>query len=255
MKILFHILRTTKEETIPYMQSFLLDVCDENATVATALTAINENTGALTDLNGRPVSRITWECSCLQKKCGACAMVINGRPQLACAVRLRDLKKGKRMAAGSKNGEGIREVTLKPLSKFPVVEDLMVDRSILRENLKQMEAWFADGTIGEPADQEMAYEASRCLQCGCCLEVCPNFYAKGDFGGMAAFVPVARLLSEMKEEERGKLGAAYRKHIYEGCGKSLACRNVCPAGIDIDGLLVNSNAMSIWKRKLRVKKE
>ena len=43
------------------------------------------------------------------------------------------------------------------------------------------------------------------------------------------------------------LVAAYKKHIYEGCGKSLACRNICPANIDMDRLLVNSNAITLWK--------
>ena len=49
-------------------------------------------------------------------------------------------------------------------------------------------------------------------------------------------------------EERRKL---YNKYIFEGCGKSLACRNICPAGLDIDRLLARSNAVSLWKRLVR----
>lgn len=236
MEIRFNILRTRRTEKTQYMQNIIYEIEDDNATVATALTLMNEEK-ELKDIDGNPVLPIVWECSCLQKKCGACAMVINGSPALACSVRLRELKKP--------------EVTLKPLMKFPVVEDLMVDRSILFKNLAAMRIWLEDEARTEPVDSDMAYEGSRCLQCGCCLEVCPNFYPEGSFFGMASFVPTARLISEMKKEQREKIYSEYRKHVYEGCGKSLACRNICPAGIDIEGLLVRSNAMAIWKRGRR----
>lgn len=234
MDIRFNILRTDRSEHTQYMQRIIYTTEDENDTVAAALTRMNEAEG-LKDVDGKEVKPIAWECSCLQKKCGACAMVINDRPALACSVRLSELKKP--------------EVTLKPLSKFPVVEDLMVDRSILYENLNEMGTWLEGEAIREPVDYDMAYEGSRCLQCGCCLEVCPNFYPGGVFFGMAAFTPTVRLIAEMEEEQRKEVYAEYKKHIYNGCGKSLACRDICPAGIDIDGLLVNSNAMAIWKRR------
>lgn len=236
MEIKFNIFRTNRQDHSRYVQKIRFEIEDENATVATALTKINE-TQNLRDEDENEVMPIVWECNCLQKKCGACAMVINGRPALACSVKLRDVKKG--------------QITLEPLRKFPVIEDLMVDRSILYENLKQMQVWLKEAARKESIDYDMAYEGSRCLQCGCCLEVCPNFYAEGTFSGMAAFIPTARLLSEMKEDQRKEIYATYRRHIYEGCGKSLACRNICPAGIDIDRLLVKSNAMAIWKRGKR----
>ena len=47
-----------------------------------------------------------------------------------------------------------------------------------------------------------------------------------------------------------ELRKKYQKHVYGGCGKSLACRNICPAGIDIERLLVNSNAVSLWRTLL-----
>ena len=62
-------------------------------------------------------------------------------------------------------------------------------------------------------------------------------------------IPTARLLTALPESQKKELFKTYKKHIYEGCGKSLACRDVCPAGIEIDKLLVNSNAVAVWKRK------
>lgn len=236
MNIRFNILRTNRGEQTQYMQSILYTMEDAGATVATALSQMNE-AEELKDIDGKAVvTPVVWECSCLQKKCGACAMVINGRPALACSVRLRDLKKP--------------EVTLKPLSKFPVVEDLMVDRSILYKNLEEIRVWLEGEALAEPVDYDMAYEGSRCLQCGCCLEICPNFYAGGEFFGMAAMIPTGRLLSDMNEEQRSTIYAQYKKHIFHGCGKSLACHNICPAEIDIDKMLVGSNAIAIWKHRI-----
>ena len=200
---------------------------DPAETVANALTRINE------ELEKTEESPIRWECSCLQKKCGACAMVINGRPGLACDARLNEY------------GETIR---LEPLKKFPLVADLTVDRSVLHENLKALGAWLSDPAAVRGETWELSYESSRCLQCGCCLEVCPNFAPGGAFAGTAAAVPLARLLSELPAERLAELSKTYRTHFYNGCGKSLACRRICPAGIDVDRVLAASNAVAVWKR-------
>ncbi len=236
MKIRLDILRRESGETEPYLQSIMFETEDENATVATALSEINKSEG-IRDLNGKRVKPIRWECSCLQKKCGACAMVINSHPQLACNARLKDCEK---------NGC----IKIEPLRKFPVVQDLVVDRSVMFENLRLMNVWFNEQTKADEGSAEISYEASRCLQCGCCLEVCPNFYAGSEFFGTSAMVPITRIISELPEAQKKEILKAYREHGYSGCGKSLACRNVCPAGIDIDRLLVNSNAAAVWRRKI-----
>ncbi|MBR1747352.1 MAG: succinate dehydrogenase [Clostridia bacterium] len=216
----------------PFFQTFDYEPEPED-TVATALTRLNA-TEDLTDETGAPATPIAWECSCLQKKCGACAMIINGRPRLACDARLSEL--GKR-------------ITLKPLGKFPVVKDLIVDREILRANLKTLNLWLSKDAQLPEKKTDLAYTAGRCLQCGCCLEVCPNFYPGGTFFGTSVVPVTTRVLTETDKESRSAIAKAYDKHYYEGCGKSLACVNVCPIGRDVQKLLVNSNAMAIWKRK------
>ncbi|MBR3326367.1 MAG: hypothetical protein IKG22_03490 [Atopobiaceae bacterium] len=233
MRKQMRILRRRSTEQEPYWQTFLFETADEEATVATALRELNERE-TLLDVAGNVAEAIRWENSCLQKKCGACAMVINGMPKLACATRLAELKR--------------EVVSLEPLRKFPVVADLLVDRGVLMQNLKDAQAWLEHDAVLEDRRWSMAYEASRCLQCGLCLEACPNFCAEGPFGGMAAMVPMARLLSQAPGEQRAQLATSYRDVVFGGCGKSLACRAVCPAGIDIDGLLARSNAAALWHR-------
>ena len=223
------ILRRRSAEDAPYLQCFDYEPRSGAETVATALTRLNETLP----------EPIRWECSCLQKKCGACAMVVDGRPALACDARLK----------GKKN-----TVRIEPLRKFPVVADLIVDRSALFEALRALRLWFEADAAKEETASETGYEASRCLQCGCCLEVCPNYAPGGVFAGMAAAVPAARLLAACSPAELTALSEAYNRRFYAGCGKSLACRNVCPAGIDVERLLVNSNAIAVWKRLLRRKR-
>ena len=125
----------------------------------------------------------------------------------------------------------------------------------MRDNLTNMKIWFNSQTKADETVSDIMYESSRCLQCGCCLEVCPNFYVGSEFTGMAAAVPTARIISAVPEEQKKEIRTEYKKHIYNGCGKSLACRDVCPAGIDIDKLLVRSNAAAIWGRKIGGKKK
>ena len=229
MKILFEITRQKCASAEPYVQSVTVDTDDTS--VAQALDIING--GELTD------DPVAWDCSCRQKKCGACAMLINGRPRLACDTRLSEFPGGK--------------IKLAPLRKFPVVRDLMVDRSIIYENLKTLGSWL-EGDAGSDTSGS-AYDASRCLQCGCCLEVCPNFFAGSDFFGTSALAPASRLIAEAGENDRNRLYEAYSRHFYSGCGKSLACRDICPAGIDTERMLLNSNAAAIWKRIFRKRKK
>ena len=231
MKYTLEIHRCSRGEKRRYVQIFSYTTENDSETIATVLT--NLNAQPLVDISGNSAAPIVWQCSCLQKKCGACAMVINGKPGLACARKL------------SECGSTVR---LEPLRKFPVVEDLMVDRSIMQENLRMMKLWFESSAVHTEKNTDIGYEASRCLQCGCCLEVCPNFASGGEFTGMAAAVPMTRLLSELTGEQKKEASRLYDRHVYEGCGKSLACRSICPAKIDTDRMLVNSNAIAVWKK-------
>lgn len=233
IRIQLDITRQAGPQEEPYVQGIVYETEDANESVASALASINE--GGYHDVGGRLVNPIAWENSCLQKKCGACAMVIDGRPALACGTLLRDHR-------------GSGPMTVEPLSKFPVVADLQVDRSILFQNLRIFGMWEDAAAQLDQRRFSTAYEASRCLQCGCCLEVCPNFAPGEEFFGAAGFVPASRLLSTLPKEERARVRKAYLEHEYSGCGKSLACMDICPAQIDIESLLARSSAATLFNR-------
>ena len=118
----------------------------------------------LTDVKGEVAFPIAWECGCEQKKCGACAMVINDVPRLACSAFLGEI--------GNNN-----QIILEPLSKFPIVEDLIVDRSSMFIVLKNLKLWLEEEANISQWSHEAQYPSSRCIMCGCCLEICPNYKA------------------------------------------------------------------------------
>mgnify|MGYP002756640904 CR=1 FL=1 len=113
-----------------------------------------------------------------------------------------------------------------------------MDRSILYNNLKDIKNYLDNEISLTDKNTDTAYEASRCLMCGCCLEVCPNFYVGGDFYGAASFVPATRLITGSEKGENKGLKKEYNEHI-------------CPAGIDMDKMLSKSNAVAVWKRLMK----
>src|SRR5260370_1720480 len=116
---------------------------------------------------GKKTTPVSYDSNCLEEVCGSCAMLINGKARMACSALVDQLE---------------QPIRIEPLSKFPVVRDLSVDRQFMFESLKRVKAWIPiDGTynLGEgpriaPQVQEKAYPLSRCITCGNCLEVCPH---------------------------------------------------------------------------------
>lgn len=172
----------------------------------------------------------------MEARCGACAMVVNGRPCLACDTFPVQ--------------EGCTEVTVEPLGTFPVVRDLIVDRGAVFENLKRLGAWLSDEADPRAKGRELRTEANGCLACGCCLEACPNFSLGGSFtGAMAAAAAYGPLSAEPRgSEHRSAVRKQHLKGFYEGCGKSLACEDVCPAKLPLQELISRSNAAALWRR-------
>jgi succinate dehydrogenase / fumarate reductase iron-sulfur subunit len=155
-------------------------------------------------------------------------MLINGKARMACSALMDNLEK---------------PVRLEPLSKFPVVRDLAVDRSVLFENLKAVKAWVPiDGTYDLGAgprmtmeEQEAAYPLSRCISCCCCMEVCPQFNEHTSFVGAAAISQV-RLFNThptgaaLKHE---RLTALMGEGGIQECGYAQNCVEACPKDIPL----------------------
>ena len=181
--------------------------------------------------DGKRVAPVVWEAVCLEEVCGSCTMLVNGKVRQACTALIDQIAPG---------GE---TVTLQPMSKFPLVRDLVVDRSRMFADLKKVKAWVdLDGTheLGagprqSEENQEEAYPLSRCMTCGCCLEACPQIHDGSSFLGPAAINQV-RL---MNLHPSGKMHAAERLETIMGeggiaeCGKAQNCVEACPKEIPL----------------------
>ena len=215
------ILRRVSPQTESYWETFDADVSGDTS-VAGLLDYLNYNDDVV-DETGRKTTRIGWECSCLQGVCGACAMVINGSPSLACETFVKDLK-GK-------------EITIRPLRKFPVIHDLIVDRSIIEENLKNANVYIGEykpaGYESEKKrerEHDHQYAVAKCLKCGLCLEVCPNYSGGKKFYG-AIFANDCYLVASRNSEKAAEVKEYYGKRFGSGCSKALSCMDVCPMKI------------------------
>ena len=196
-----------------YWQTFLYEG-PKDVSVASVIDTLNYRDD-ITDIDGNRVPRISWECSCLQGMCGGCAMVINGRPALACETFLTDM------------GE---EVTLAPLSKFPVLSDLVVDRTVIQETLLAGNDYIGEYRPSPEKEYDHQYAAAKCLKCGLCLEVCPNYTNGKTFYG-AAFANDCYLIATRSDRWNDGIRGEYVSHFAAGCSKSLSCVEVCPMQI------------------------
>ena len=175
---------------------------------------------------GQESTAIAYDANCLEEICGSCAMRINGKAMMACSALVDKL-------LGSDD-----TITLAPLSKFPVVRDLAVDRSVLFENLKKVKAWVPiDGSyeLGPgprqfPQIQEQRYPLSNCISCTICMEVCPQFNEATGFVG-AATIAQAKLFNM---DPAGSVLKADRLRALAGdggvqeCGFAQNCVQACP---------------------------
>jgi len=182
---------------------------------------------------GKQTTPIAWEQGCLEEVCGSCSMLINGKPRQACTALIAKLMK-----------EHGPIITLAPFTKFPLVRDLVVDRTTMFEALKKVKAWVSvdgswdtkeNGPKIAPEVQEALYVLSTCMTCGCCSESCPQVNEKSSYMGPAA-MSQARLFNAHPTgalEKSDRLRATLAEDGIAGCGNAQNCARVCPKNIPL----------------------
>ncbi len=186
--------------------------------------------------DGQRVPPVAWDCNCLEEVCGACTMIINGRVRQACSALVDDLLQD--------NPEAIR---LEPMTKFPVVRDLVVNRGRMFNDLKRIRGWIpVDGYYDmgapsqlAPAIQEERYPLSRCMTCGCCLEACPQVNEDSPFIGPASVAQVMLFNLHPTGRNNGdeRLDVMIDKGGIQDCGNAQNCVKVCPKGVPLTDAL------------------
>ncbi len=192
--------------------------------------------------DGKSTTPIAYDSNCLEEICGSCAMLINGKAKMACSALVDNLE---------------QPIRLEPLSKFPVVRDLSVDRSVLFENLKRVKAWVpVDGTydLGSgprilPQQQEESYPLSNCISCTICMEVCPQFNESTGFVGAATIAQV-KLFNENptgKVLKEDRLRALMGDGGIADCAYAQNCVNACPKGLPLTRAISDVSRDVIWQ--------
>ncbi len=201
-------------ESAPRMQDYLLEETPR-MTLFTALTWIREQLDP----------SLQFDFVCRSATCGSCAMLVNGRPRLACRTRTEDLP---------------GHITLLPLPFFRLIGDLSVDTGSWFAAMGQrVESWIHTVREFDPEaeeermtnDQALAiYEIDRCIECGCCLAACATVQMRPEFIGAAGMLRIARFLVDPRDQRSDAdffevLGTD--EGVF-GCVGLLGCEDYCP---------------------------
>ncbi len=228
----FIIERQKDPNSAPYKEEFLIPY-RPNLNVISVLMYIRENP---VTKDGKKTTPVAWDCACLEEVCGACSMVINGKPRQSCTALIDKLP---------------QPITLAPMRTFPVIRDLQVNRDRMFDALKQVKAWIPiDGTYDlgpgprmASDKQKWAYKLSTCMTCGVCLEACPNVNKKSNFIGPAPIQQVrlfnAHPTGALNKAER--LNAIMQDGGIQDCGNSQNCVQACPKEIPLTTSLAALN--------------
>lgn len=193
-------------------------------------------------VEGESVSPPVWEAACLEEVCGSCTMLVNGTVRQSCTALVADV---------AERTGGDYALTLEPMTKFPLVRDLVVDRSSMFENLVKVKGWVPiDGSfdrgMAPPQDDEVRrfrYELSRCMTCGCCLEACPQVNERSRFVGPAAIGQA--LLFNLHPVGQSLAGERLDFLTGEGgitnCGNAQNCVKVCPKQVPLTQAIAEMN--------------
>jgi fumarate reductase iron-sulfur subunit len=201
--------------TVPHWQTYELDDA-AGMTLFIALSEIREKLDP----------SLQFDFVCRAGICGSCAMLINGRPGLACRTLTQNLD---------------AEFTLAPLPVFELIGDLSVNTGKwMRGMSERLQSWVHQQESNpdltrlearmEPALAEQIYELDRCIECGCCVAACGTARMREDFVGAVGLNKIARFRLDPRDTRSDE---DYYELVGDddgvfGCMSLLGCHDVCP---------------------------
>ena len=198
----------------PHMDSFTLQEAD----AMTLFIALNE-------IRETQDPSLQFDFVCRAGICGSCAMLVNGRPTLACRTLTKELPD---------------TITLMPLPGFELIGDLSVNTGKwMRGMAERVQSWVHGQEerdidqmeeVMEPELAEKIYELERCIECGCCIAACGTAQMRPDFMGAVAINQIARFRLDPRDQRSDQdfyqvLG---NEDGVFGCMTLLGCEDMCP---------------------------
>jgi fumarate reductase iron-sulfur subunit len=209
-----------KPSVPPHLQRYDL----EEAVGMTLFIALNE-------IREKQDPSLQFDFVCRAGICGSCAMVINGRPTLACRTLTKNLG---------------TEITLAPLPFFELLGDLSVNTGKwMRGMSERLRGWLhmKDPNpdlrrMEERMDPDVAdkiYELDRCIECGCCVAACGTARMREDFVGAVGLNRVARFRLDPRDarSDQDYYDVIGDDNGVFGCMSLLACHDVCPKDLPL----------------------
>jgi succinate dehydrogenase / fumarate reductase iron-sulfur subunit len=180
---------------------------------------------------------IAFDHDCREGICGMCSLFINGRPHgpksaiTACQLHMRNFTDGETIVVEPWRAKA-----------FPVVKDLIVDRSAF-DRIMQAGGFISANTGGAPdanaipiskMTAEEAMDAAACIGCGACVAACKNSSAMLFVGAKVAHL--GRLPQGDAEREKRVLAMVEQmeKEGFGACTNTEACSAECPKEISMD---------------------
>ncbi len=175
---------------------------------------------------------LSFRYSCRMGICGSCAMVIDGKPSLACETKISDL---------NVTGKGI---DVRAMQGHPLLKGLVTDFDDFFQKHKEVFPWIIRHNISDKYDDTEAYHQTdkqinkflpfaECIKCGLCIDACPVANTNKDFMGPQALSQAYRYIADSKDQ-----GRKYRVEALDtldgawGCEFSGSCSKVCPKSVD-----------------------
>jgi succinate dehydrogenase / fumarate reductase iron-sulfur subunit len=190
-------------------------------------------------LQGRGEEPIAFDHDCREGICGACSLVINGQvhgpdPETTtCQLHMRRFR----------DGETIHVEPFRARA-FPVVRDLVVDRSAFDRIMAaggfvSVHTGSAPEANGLPVSRdtaELAMDAAACIGCGACVAACPNAAAMLFVGAKVSHLGLLPQGDPEREKRVVAMVEAMDAEGFGNCTNHYECMGACPKGIDVENI-------------------
>ncbi len=234
MKLLLKIWRQKNANDKGQMVDYPIDGIEEDMSFLEMLDVLNEQ------LINKGEEPVVFDHDCREGICGMCSLQINGEPHgpdrkvTTCQLHMRMFNDGD-------------TITIEPFraAAFPVVKDLMVDRSAF-DRIQHAGGYISVNTSGNTIDANAipvnkqnaddAFNAATCIGCGACVAACKNASA---MLFTSAKVSQYALLPQGQIEATDRVQAMVAQMDAEGfgnCTNTGACEIECPKGISLENI-------------------